>query len=80
MTVGVDIIASRKSDECGCPEEDLLVGMFDVTIHLEPDGSGEAFIDCGEWQEEKKFICSGIDDLRQQVADYIYSLPKHPSL
>ena len=68
-------IASRKSEKCGCPEEDWVMGMVDVTIHIEPDGSGEAFLYTGDWEDEISFPCSGISDLRNKVADYIRLLP-----
>lgn len=46
--VDVEIVTSRLSDECGCLEEDIIIGMVFVTIHLEGDGYGEAFLDYGE--------------------------------
>lgn len=49
----MEIMIQRESDECGCPEEELIIGMFCVIIHLEPDGGGHIFIDCGDWEDEK---------------------------
>jgi len=71
----VRTLEKRHSEECGCPEEHFeIYGFAEVIIHMEPDGSGEAFIDFGDWQEEKEFQCADIDDLRQKTVDYITSL------
>ena len=70
-----EFLASRKSEECGCLEEDWIMGMVDVTLHIEPDGNGEAFLYNGDTELEVTFECSGIGDLREKVADYIQKNP-----
>lgn len=70
----------RSSTECGCPEEEWEIGMFNVIIHLEPDGRGDIFIDCGDWEDDRRVECSGIDDLRKQAAEWVRSIPYNPNL
>lgn len=70
-----DIIDSGYSEDCGCPEERLIVGMVEAFIHLEPDGTGEVFLDVGDWQDEITLQCDGIEDLRAKAKDYIQALP-----
>lgn len=36
-----EFLGSKPSDECGCPEEDWVIGMFNVTMHLEPVTGGD---------------------------------------
>ena len=64
-----------KNPDCGCSEQEIQIGMASVLIHVEPNGIGEAFIDFGDWDEEKTFECSGMDDLLAKVKQYISSLP-----
>lgn len=68
----IEIVDQRKSDECGCPEEDLIIGMCFLTIHLEKDNSGHLFLDMGDWDEEKLVECDGtIEDLRNRAHDWV---------
>jgi len=62
------------------PKEEWGIGMFNVVIHIEPNGEGDIFIDCGDWQDERRVKCSGIDDLRKQAAEWAYSIKINPSL
>lgn len=71
----VEIVKSYLSSDCGCPEQELVVGMAVVTIHLDPDGTGDAFIDMGEWQVELSYQCKTMGELKQKVVSYIESLP-----
>ena len=71
----VDLVKSYINESCGCPEQELIIGMAVVTIHLEPDGKGDAFIDMGEWQSEEVFDCSTMEELKQKVTSHIESLP-----
>ena len=75
MSNHYEFIEARKSDECGCPEEDWVIGMLYVTIHIEPDNSGHIFIDCGEWQDEKLVPTKSIEELRMSAVDWVESLP-----
>lgn len=68
----MQLIDTRTSDECGCPEEDWEIGMLSVTIHLEPDGSGHIFLDGGDWGEAEKLVqCEGIEDLRSIAQEWV---------
>ena len=70
-----DLLQSRLSDECGCLEEDWVIGMLFTTIHIEPDGSGHIFIDCGDWQSEKLVPTRSIEELRVAAVDWVNSIP-----
>lgn len=71
-----DLLHQGTSDECGCPEEEWVIGMLHTTIHLEPDGSGHIFLDGGDWGEDEKLVdCDGIEDLRVKAAEWVDSLP-----
>lgn len=66
----------RINPNCGCLEEHYSVGMIDVVIHLEPNGSGEAFLNAGDWEEELTWKkCHTLEILKEKVAKYIESLP-----
>lgn len=73
-----DLLDQRKSDECGCPEEEWAIGVFNVIIHIEPDCRGDIFIDCGEWADDRRVDCVGIEDLRRQASEWVYSIPPSP--
>lgn len=63
-------IAERKNDECQCPEHDIQMLHISATVHLEPDGTGEAFVYFGDWEEEWHFNnVKDIEDLKQQTWD-----------
>jgi hypothetical protein len=71
----MELVATRASDECGCPEEDWIIGMLYVTIHLEPDDSGHIFLDGGDWGEDEKLVqCTGIEDLRKKAQAWVESI------
>jgi hypothetical protein len=70
-----ELISKGFSDECGCPEEMWNISGVDALIHLEPDGTGEIFLDTGGWQDERKVDCNGMCDLRQKAAAWVRSLP-----
>jgi hypothetical protein len=42
-------VATRTHEECQCPEHDIEMHHITATVHLEPDGSGEAFVFFGDW-------------------------------
>lgn len=76
MLTHADFLSAQCSDECGCPEEEWVIGMLHVTIHLEPDGSGHIFLDGGDWGDDEKLVeCNDLEDLRKQAANWVYSLP-----
>lgn len=45
------MLAQSENRECGCPEEHWLVGGIDLTMHFEPEGRVDAFMDGGDWGE-----------------------------
>ena len=56
----MDFIERRKSEDCGCPEEDWILNGIYTTIHLEDDGSGHILLDFGDNGEEDKLVeCDG---------------------
>ena len=68
----MELLEQRKSDECGCPEEEWLIEMLHVTLHLEPDGSGHIFLDGGDWGQDEKLVeCTDIENLRTQAAIWV---------
>lgn len=73
MTSLHQLVDVRKSDECDCPEEDWIIGMLYVTIHMEKDGGGHIFLDCGDWDDEKLVECSCIEELRIKAVDWVNS-------
>lgn len=64
-----------KSEDCGCPEETFVYGMATVIMHRDPDGSGTAHVDFGEWDFEIDFQCATMDELRNEVKRRIDALP-----
>jgi hypothetical protein len=73
----IETLAERTSDECGCPEHDIMMAHIFATVHMEPDGSGQAFVDFGDWDEEWHFNdCVDINDLKQKTAQRFMALPQ----
>jgi hypothetical protein len=75
-----ELVEIRQSEECGCPEEDWIIGMLYITIHLEPDTGGHIFIDCGDWEDEKLVDCSTMDELRSEAVKWSSSIPVNNEL
>lgn len=74
MSRRYEFVDKRLSDECGCLEEDWVIGMLYTTIHVEPDGSGHIFIDCGDWDDEKLVDTKSIEELRLAAVDWAKTL------
>jgi hypothetical protein len=73
--IDVNVVEQRLSDECGCPEEELEIGMCYMIVHLEEDGSGHMFLDMGDWEDEKFVQCDGtINGLRQKAKEWAIEL------
>lgn len=73
-------LLTSSIQDCGCPEEEWLIGNLEVIIHLEPDGSGHAFIDCGEWEADRHFSgVSDMEDLRRAAQAWVEALPAEGS-
>lgn len=68
-----ELIKSSQSDECGCPEEDWIIGMLYATIHIEPDGGGHIFIDSGNWEDGKLVPTKSIEELKVAAAKWVES-------
>lgn len=43
----IELISAGRGD-CGCPEEEYLFDSFNLTLHFEPDGAVDGFIDGGD--------------------------------
>lgn len=73
----VETLAERESSDCGCPEHDIMLAHISATVHLEPDGTGEAFVGFGDWNEEWSFQnCIDIEDLKSKTWDRFQALPQ----
>lgn len=70
-----EFVEARKSDECGCPEEDWVIGMIFATIHLEPESGGHIFLDWGDFQDEKLVECNSIEELRVKAVEWVATFP-----
>jgi hypothetical protein len=73
-----EVINKTHNNHCGCPEESLLMsnGLI-ILIHLEPDGSGEMFVDAGDWDDEIHICDVGsLDNLRYKACLYAASQSK----
>lgn len=74
MTVIEDLKVGNSSD-CGCPEEQFVYGMATIIMHLDPDGSGTAHVDFGEWYFEIDYHCASMSELRSEVIRQVDDLP-----
>ncbi|MFZ5704947.1 MAG: hypothetical protein ACOY5R_06730 [Pseudomonadota bacterium] len=65
----------RASEECGCPEEEWVVGNCTLIMHFEDDGSIHGLLDAGDWDADKTFrgFCS-LDAARPSIFDWVASL------
>lgn len=57
-------MAVEFDPDCGCPVEELVIWPFEVLIHLEPDGTGDIWLDNGDWETELNVEASSMDELR----------------
>lgn len=72
----IETVEERLSEECGCPEHDIMLNHISATVHMEKNGDGEAFVDFGDWQEEWFFSCCGnIEELKRKVASKLKAMP-----
>jgi hypothetical protein len=74
MTLDVEDITVSKNSDCGCYEEQCLIWPFDVVLHLEPDGTGDAFFDNGDYYFEENFPAATIEELRRAAVDRVLKL------
>lgn len=75
-----ELVAQHPSEDCGCPEEEWIMNNLFVIIHLENDGTGHAFIDCGDWEDERLFDVTTMPALRQETENWINSIPTSTQL
>ena len=65
--------------DCGCPEEEWLFRGVCLWIHLEPDGSVDAFADGGDWGEaEITLAASTLDTARNAAFVWLESIMVGP--
>ncbi len=70
--VSLQFVTAGASDECGCPEEEWIVGGINLTIHIEPEGHVHAFMDGGDWGEAETMLrhhCT-LDSARADAFDW----------
>lgn len=66
--MGVETIACRIDKDCGCEEHDIMLNHVSAIVHLEPDHTGEVFVDFGDWQEEWHFDnCIDIEAAKEKA-------------
>ena len=51
----IETVEERLSEECGCPEHDIMLNHISTTVHMEKNGDGEAFVDFGDWPMNGSF-------------------------
>ena len=76
----VEDLRVYRSSNCGCMEATGVISMFEVLVHVDPGGQGEAFVDAGDWQDVLFFDCRGIYDLLCQTGNYLRALPQEGAL
>ena len=80
MQIKHDLVSQHPSEDCGCAEEHWIMNGLFVIIHLEEDGTGHAFIDCGDWEKERLFEVTTMPALRAQTDSWVSSIPVSESL
>lgn len=76
MTPAHDIrLLERRIGDCGCPEEIYLFNLIDLSIHFEPDGAADAFMDGGDWGEAEITVREqSADAARERIFSWAASL------
>lgn len=74
MALTVEDIKPSVNPDCGCYEEECFIYPFDVILHLEPDGTGDAFFDDGDGDIEKNFPAKNIEELRAAACQFVAEL------
>lgn len=70
------LLTQRPSEDCGCPEEEWIMNSLFIIIHLEDDGTGHVFMDCGDWDSDQFFEVDNMSDLRIKAEEWANSF-KH---
>lgn len=71
MQSRVENIVPGVNAECGCYEETCLIWPCEVTLHLEEDGTGDAFFEIEDYDLEKNFPASTIEELRVKAVEFV---------
>lgn len=62
------ILVGHRTGDCGCPEEVYLFNGVDLTIHFEPTGETDAFMDWGDNGEaEHTVVAASQDQARDEI-------------
>ncbi len=61
--------------DCGCPEEHYLFGGIDLTVHFEPNGDVDGFLDGGDWGEAETTVF-GVDAQEGRKAIFDWAAKK----
>ena len=75
MTLQIEIIERRLSEDCGCPEEEWMVGSLVVTLHQEDDGTGHILLDAGDWEHDWETETGEMTEMLAEAVAYIAKLP-----
>lgn len=70
-TAPISMLARVPSEECGCPEELWRMDGIELLFHFEEDGSSEAFIFAGDWEQETSIEARSLDDLRAKSFQWL---------
>ena len=70
--MSIEFVRSGKSSEaCGCPEEEWMIGQFELLIHAEPDQTVSAYVDGGDYGAAASDVVAGpIDAARADLLDW----------
>lgn len=74
MTVKAENVKRGIDPECGCEIVKCLIWPFCVEMHLESDGTGDAFFDAGDDDFEINFRASNMTELISASERYVQSL------
>lgn len=61
------LIETRSSEECGCPEEHWLYLGVDLIIHEEADGRVHALLDAGDWDTDVLLPYPSLEIAREPI-------------
>ncbi|MHA3913884.1 hypothetical protein [Halovulum sp. GXIMD14793] len=70
----IKMLARVPSQECGCPEEIWQIDGMELLFHFEADGTSEAFLFAGDWEEETTLNARSLDDLRAKAFQWLADL------
>lgn len=57
---------------CGCPTRIVVIWPYEVYMHIEDDGSGDAHFDTGDFEFEKSFSnVSSLDEMQAKCVEFV---------